>query len=122
MSKLHKKPNEMGFSLVELLVVVVIIGVLVAIAVPVYNSITTQANRKTVEANLRIIDSAIEQYKGVNEKTIPSRDDLKSYLQSWPTGPDGVEYDISGSRAVISKGGNGIWFTAGEKASLPITW
>lgn len=122
MSKLHKKTNEMGFSLVELLVVVVIIGVLVAIAVPVYSNITTQANRKTVEANLRIIDSAIEQYKGINEKAIPNKDDLNSYLQSWPTGPDGVEYDVSNEgRAVISRGSTGDWFTT-EDVSLPITW
>ena len=114
--------TEKGFSLIELLVVVVIIGVLVAIAVPVYNNITSQASRKTVEANLRIIDSAIVQFGGANNNVVPTQGDLENYMKEWPTGPDGVEYDVSDGRAVISEAGNGDWFTAAEGDSLPIAW
>lgn len=51
--------NQKGFTLVELMVVVVILGVLVAIAVPVYNSVTDRAERGAIEANLRTLDGAI---------------------------------------------------------------
>jgi len=59
--------NEKGFTLVELMVVVVIIGILVAIAIPIYNNTTARAERGSCEANLRMIDSAIQQYKMVND-------------------------------------------------------
>ena len=57
MKALHK--NEKGFTLVELMVVVVIIGILVAIAIPIFGQITARAERSTITANVRIVDGAI---------------------------------------------------------------
>lgn len=56
------KKNNKGFTLVELMVVVVILGILVAIAVPIYNNITGNAERNACHANLRTIDGAKTQY------------------------------------------------------------
>lgn len=122
MSEIRCDIKEQGFTLVELLVVVVIVGILVAIAVPVYNNVVIHAKRLTVEANLKTIDSAINQFYTKNEVTVQLKNDLDGFLQEWPAGPDGVEYDVSDGRAVISKAGNGNWFTAAEGDSLPITW
>lgn len=61
MKRLHK--NEKGFTLVELMVVVVIIGILVAIAIPIYNNIQATAQENACLANQRTIAGAWQMYQ-----------------------------------------------------------
>ena len=48
-----KKNNKKGFTLAELLVVVAIIAVLVAIAIPVFSAATDKAQQAVYQANAR---------------------------------------------------------------------
>lgn len=50
---MFKKLNKKGFTLAELLVVVAIIGVLVAISIPIFTSQLEKAREATDEANIR---------------------------------------------------------------------
>jgi type IV pilus assembly protein PilA len=54
--------KDEGFTLVELMVVVLIIGILVAIAVPVFLNASANAAAKSCQANQRTITGAISTY------------------------------------------------------------
>ncbi len=81
MKKLFK--NKKGFTLVELMVVVAILGILVAVAIPVYNNVTDKAAAETCNANIRILKSAAEQYKIVHNEYPDAIEDIvdNTYIQ-----------------------------------------
>lgn len=69
----EKRANgDSGFTLVELLVVVVIIGVLVAIAIPLYLNFRKGAANKSAASDVRGAISAIEQYYTDNANAYPA--------------------------------------------------
>jgi type II secretion system protein G len=97
------KKNNKGFTLVELMVVVVIIGILVAIAVPVYNASQARAKKNACEANIRILKSAIQQYYLDTETALTNLDGLvPNYLESIPKCPvDESAYVLSDDKKSI---------------------
>jgi prepilin-type N-terminal cleavage/methylation domain-containing protein len=100
-SKFFKKVRH-GFTLVEIMIVVLIIGILLAIAVPNFIRARESSRAKSCVANLKQIDSGKEQWAMDNKKTsadTPTEDDLygtDKYVKSTPSCPSGGTYTIAG--------------------------
>lgn len=55
--------NKKGFTLVELMIVVVIMAILVAVAIPIYNAVTAGVEKNSCEANARIISDNFSAFQ-----------------------------------------------------------
>jgi prepilin-type N-terminal cleavage/methylation domain-containing protein len=87
-----------GFTLVEIMIVVLIIGILLAIAVPSFMNARERSRTNACRSNLRQIQAAKEQWAMANRQgatATPTWTNLvPQFLQQQPNCPSGGTYTI----------------------------
>ncbi len=87
--KNSRQGGEAGFTLVELMIVMTIIGILATIAIPSYIRAVQHAKEAVLREDLHTMRSAIDSYTVDKEKAPQSLDDLvqAGYLKTIPKDP-----------------------------------
>ena len=103
MTKMNKLPAQSGFTLIEIMVVVVILGILAAIVVPRVMSRPDEARIVKAQQDIRAISAALDLYRLDNFK-YPTTDQGLEALVEQPIGLDqGAKWRQGGYLAKLPK-------------------
>lgn len=103
LQKMYKKMNKKGFTLMEMMIVVAIIAILVAIAIPTFTGSIEKAKKATDDANFRALKAIITAAYLSGELTISAEGEpVDCYLAK-----DGESYTPNRDEAIDAKTGDG---------------
>lgn len=102
------RQSQGGFTIVELLVVIVVIAILVALTVPNLFNLQRRARDDTRKNDLRNLRTALETYYNDNNSYPAATSDLSSdYIDAVPTDPQGgAAYTYAASPSGCTTAGN----------------
>ncbi len=100
------RKSRKGFTLVELLVVVLILAILMAVAIPAYLNAVSESKRRTCRANMQTLAHAEQAFllrstntghvytSQLSDLTTGSQSGTPGDLQALPTCPNGGTYSV----------------------------
>lgn len=85
----HRTLDERGFTFVEIMIVLVVIGILVTLAQPSFSTSVQRAREAALQENLFILRDVIDQYFADHGEYPPSLEELveQRYLRKIPKDP-----------------------------------
>ncbi len=96
---MNRARKNKGFTLVEIMIVVLIIGILMAIAVPNFIQARQSSRRSSCIANLKQVDAAKEQYAMDAQldtgAAVAWNNLAPTYIKAQPSCPAGGTYTIA---------------------------
>lgn len=116
MKAIRERRSEKGFTLIEIMIVVLIIGILLAIAVPNFIKARETSRAKACVSNLKQIDAAKEQWAMDNKKaagdatvTMDNLWGATNYIKAVPECPSDGTYTVAavGADPTCSRGVQG---------------
>lgn len=97
--------NDKGFTLIEMMIVLLIISILILIAIPNVTKHSKSIDEKGCAAYLKMVQGQVEAFK-MDEKRLPKNIDELSTAGFLPTGarcPNGSELTIDENGNVIAE-------------------
>ncbi|MBL8888355.1 MAG: prepilin-type N-terminal cleavage/methylation domain-containing protein [Planctomycetaceae bacterium] len=110
MNKVCRIRSRRGFSLVELVIVILILGILAAVAAPRMFDTATSARENGTRRSLSVVRNAVELYRAQNGALPPAADQaaFKAALTSYLQGPF--------PRAEVGNAGDSVRIATGNSA------
>lgn len=121
---MEKKNNKKGFTLVELVIVVAVMAILVAIAIPTVSSITDKARSSVDDSNARTIESMIKLEQADLDKDTLSDGEIKSALEDAKLGITEGSYvfdPTTGTCASGTSAGSGQFLISFSSTEITVT-
>lgn len=106
-----QKRNQNGFTLIELMIVVAIIGILVAVALPQYQNYVTKSKFAEVVGGVNQYKGAVEICVQV-EGTLALCDTTAKIEYSAPVSPNTASIAITATTAVVT----GYWYSKCQRS------
>jgi general secretion pathway protein G len=98
---MYRTNRSQGFTLVEILIVVIILGILAAIVIPQFTNASTDARRNSLTSQLQTLRSQLELYKLQHNDKLPTSLGTGTADEQWSQMTQ--QTDVTGDTAAATK-------------------
>ena len=121
-----KKNNKKGFTLVELVIVVAVMAVLVAVAIPTVSSITGSAKEAVYDSNCRTIESMLkleeaELSKDTDGTVTLTAAQVETALEDAKLGIESATFSYNPDTGMVAESGGSITITYAADGTVTVS-